>query len=47
MGEEEFGGDPRVRDHGNGVENYECDGCRMDTTFSSFVRNLIEKLIVS
>lgn len=23
-------------DHGNGVENYECDGCRMDTTFTSF-----------
>lgn len=23
-------------DHGNGVENYECDGCQMDTTFSGF-----------
>lgn len=23
-------------DHGGGVENYECDGCRMDTTFTSF-----------
>ena len=23
-------------DHGNGVGNYECDGCRMDTTFTSF-----------
>ena len=23
-------------DHGNGVENYECEGCRMDTTFTSF-----------
>ena len=23
-------------DHGNGVENYECEGCCMDTTFTSF-----------
>lgn len=25
-----------VRDHGNGVENYECGECRADTTFTGF-----------
>ena len=31
-----YSSDNRERDHGNGVENYECDGCRMDTTFTDF-----------
>lgn len=35
MGEEE-GVYTEKHDYGNGVENYECEGCRMDTTFSSF-----------
>lgn len=31
-----YSSDDRERDHGNGVENYECDGCQMDKTFNSF-----------
>ena len=30
MGEEDVVYTSTVRDHGNGVENYECDGCRAD-----------------
>ena len=36
MGEEDVVSSREPIDHGNGVENYECDGCRMDTTFTSF-----------
>ena len=36
MGEEDVVSSRELVDHGNGVENYECDGCRMDTTFTSF-----------
>ena len=36
MGDEDVTVDSTVSDHGNGVENYECDGCRADTTFTGF-----------
>ena len=40
MGDEDdvvyYSSDNRERDHGNGVENYECEGCRMDKTFTDF-----------
>ena len=40
MGDEDdviyYSSDNRERDHGNGVENYECDDCGMDTTFTAF-----------
>ena len=36
MGEEDVVNSREPVDHSNGVENYECDGCRMDTTFTSF-----------
>ena len=35
MGEEDVVYTP-IHDYGNGVENYECEGCRADTTFSGF-----------
>lgn len=31
-----YSSDSRERDHGPGVENYECDGCRADKTFTDF-----------
>lgn len=36
MGDEDVTVFSIVSDHGNGVENYECDGCRADTTFTGF-----------
>lgn len=36
MGEDDVVVFSTTRDHGNGVENYECDGCRADRTFTDF-----------
>lgn len=40
MGDEDdviyYSSDNRERDHSNGVENYECASCRIDTTFADF-----------
>lgn len=36
MGDEDATVVSTVHDHGNGVENYECYGCRADTTFTGF-----------